>query len=108
MREAHVHRTEWEQYLRGDLPAADLLRVDDHLRTCPGCREQLKVGEPETRGIREIRNDLDSPGHLEYEQMERFVDGGATVGERASVTGHAASCLWCKHELQDLAAYARS
>lgn len=42
--------------------------------------------------------------HLEYEEIERYVDGSATAVERELVEGHAELCDLCRMELRDLEA----
>jgi hypothetical protein len=97
---AHPTRPELEQYRDRQLSATALLHVDDHLKSCEDCRTLISPGaEPISLGP-------DSSEHLDYDEMERFVDGHASPAEREIVESHIEVCTRCRDQMEDLSALA--
>jgi hypothetical protein len=93
---AHPTRPELEQYRDRQLSPNALLHVDDHLKSCQDCRTLISPdAEPISLGP-------DSSEHLNYDEMERYVDGDANHAEREIVQSHIEVCARCKDEVEDL------
>jgi hypothetical protein len=98
----HVSADQWERYRSGNLRGTELLLVDDHMATCDKCRDLLAAspasfptwaaGEP----------------HLDYAQLQAYVDGESTAVEAAEVDAHVKDCASCRAELTDLQQWAAS
>ena len=99
---AHPSRPELEQYRHRQLSPSALLHVDDHLKSCPDCRTQVSPG------IESISLAPDTSEHLNYDEVERFVDGHANPAEREIVASHIGVCARCKEEVEVLTRLAAS
>jgi hypothetical protein len=87
--ENHLSASEMARYRQRHSPPEELLRTDEHLTHCRECR---------TRVLEEVR----FGGHLEYEQMEEYVDGAVGPLERQKILAHTRVCPMCAGELQNL------
>jgi hypothetical protein len=101
---SHPSRTALTAYREGNLAAHDLLFVDDHISTCPDCRESVSMDASVA-----ARRWAEAIGgaHLSYELMERRVDGDGTPDESADVREHMEICEPCASEVADLESFAR-
>jgi hypothetical protein len=106
----HLSRRQLEEYRAGALPAADLLRADDHLSRCAACRGELAAGVQAADLAAALRAELGAPredDHLSYEELAAVVDGTADAATRERVDGHVTLCRACADELASLAGFAR-
>ena len=85
----HLSDSEMARYRQRHSPPEELLRTDEHLTHCEECRARV---------LEEVR----FGGHLEYEQMEEYVDGAVGPLERQKILAHTRVCPMCAGELQNL------
>jgi anti-sigma factor RsiW len=105
----HLSAAQIEAFRARGTPPDELLRVDEHLSACAECRARVATGlGPRVASLlrNAARPRLDGP-HLEYEQLEAYVDEGLAPETRAEVERHRASCPDCAADLDDLAALRR-
>lgn len=93
----HLSREDLEAYNRKDLPAARLLAASRHVAECRDCAGRLlaHTGNP---ALPSLAAD-DDEGHLNYEQIEAYVDRRLPVRERAAIDAHLAACTHCAGDL---------
>lgn len=101
----HMSRDEIQQYARRSLRPAELLRVDEHLRSCDQCFSMLGEDLP-VADINQALFDFEDgdplQGHLSYEQFEAYVDGAVGDTEREIVELHRDTCRDCAQQLDEL------
>ncbi len=89
------------RYRAGDLPPAELLAVDAHLEGCAECRAQSHASTGAASALRAAL--ASSPaGHLDYENIEAYVDGTLGADEREAVEAHIGGCQACSEDVGDL------
>lgn len=86
------------RYRQGLLPVDEFLAADDHLTTCAACREAM--APPLAHAAESMRDAIRGP-HLNYEQIEAYVDGRGDG--RADASAHFELCAMCAEEVADLA-----
>ena len=84
------------RYLRGTLAADELLEVDEHLAACEECR----AAAPSMSRAAASMSDAIAGEHLDYEQIEAYVDG--TLDDPAAAKAHLEVCELCAGEVEDL------
>jgi hypothetical protein len=105
----HLSHHQVEAYRAGTLPPAALLAADDHLARCVDCRDRVASGVEPAAIASSLRAQLSAAhgeDHLDYEQLEAFVDGTAAVAVQEAVRGHVESCEDCAAELRTLREFA--
>jgi hypothetical protein len=106
----HFSKEQAENYLRRSMTAAELLAADDHLAQCPSCREHVLSAKGPAQVVGKLRADFraegrQKPNHLDYEQLEAYVDDRMDDVEREIADNHLYVCARCKEELRDLFAF---
>ncbi|HEY0142620.1 MAG TPA: hypothetical protein VGF48_17105 [Thermoanaerobaculia bacterium] len=96
----HVSDEQLDRYRRRVAEPAELLAVDEHLASCDRCYALVRADANVTLPAADSHAAVDD--HLEYEELERYVDGSATEVERELVAGHVELCKRCRMELHDL------
>lgn len=93
----HVSDEQLDRYRRRVADPSELLLVDEHIASCDRCYALVRA-DPNV-----VLPAAGADEHLEYEALERYVDGTATPMERELADAHAALCQVCRMELRDLA-----
>lgn len=101
----HLTDIERMSYRKRELSSADLLNVDEHLSECAACRASLHSDVFTTAAIASTKASLIGAAHLQYEEMESYLDGEAPAEIRAMVEAHMGVCSRCARELTDLRAF---
>jgi len=86
----------------------ELISADEHLASCRECREMLGNREDLGAHVNSLRADLEkslASEHVEYEQLEAYVDETLGETEREALDSHYKSCALCAAELRDLQAF---
>ena len=99
----HLTSHQVDDYWSRKLAPAALLALDRHIAVCEPCREALQAAAPPAafRPLAEV------PEHLEYEQIEEYVNGGGSTDERGAVERHIKDCEGCRSEVEDLNRFRR-
>lgn len=99
----HLTDADLRAFARHALPADRLLAVDDHLAACEACRQRAADAGRVAAGIAALRTDtLALDAHLSEDDVERFVTGALSIGERADMAAHVEDCALCRGEVDDL------
>lgn len=102
----HLSKQICEEYLNGTLGRDQLLAADLHLGACAGCRERLEglidMDSLVVSISEEIAVDPAYNEHLEYEQLEAYVDGSISEVSREIADVHIADCDLCRGQINDL------
>ena len=101
----HLTNDRIEAYWTGKLTGADLVSLDRHIAECQRCREALLADAPPASAFAGLESGADREPdgeHLEYTQLERYVDGDPSPELRVDVEGHIAICASCRMECEDL------
>lgn len=110
----HLSKEQIEHYLEKQIAPAELPEIDDHISHCADCRDRVSSAGDLRAALRRenvLRLGSTSPQalgrgeHLNYEQLEAYVDGRSSRFERELVRKHAESCRICADELRDLDAF---
>lgn len=97
-----------ERYRCRTMSKAELISADQHLAACRECREMLGNREDLKVQVNSLRADLEKSApseHLNYEQLEAYVDETLGTAEREVLDSHCKSCALCSAELRDLQAF---
>jgi len=97
-----------ERYRERSISARELLDVDDHLTVCEGCRGRIRSESELRAAVLSLRAQVSAaapaePEHLEYEQLEAYVDGRLEDVDLEIVKSHLDLCAECEAERRDLA-----
>src|SRR5689334_18151494 len=103
----HLSEEQIALYKVRRLAPEELLWVDDHISECTDCRLRMV---PPTVLRAALQNNLASDQaypnskkeHLQYEQLEAYVDGIIPKADEATVRAHLETCSRCYEELRDL------
>ncbi len=98
----HPSQAQLTGYSGRTLDPHELLVVDRHLASCDECNERLTRIPP---GDVKLTESGEGPFHLDYDQLESYVDGKANDIDREIVDSHVALCSECATDLQDLLAF---
>ncbi len=103
----HLTPDQIARYLKRALSAGELVAAGEHLAGCEPCRELASDAQTLSTGFAFLRRDLETQGklaptHLEYEQLEAYVDNDADEVDREIVDSHVELCRMCREELRDL------
>jgi len=102
MTQSHPSAEVLARFRRGELDPREMLSIDEHLAACDECHVPLSSGDVEEKWHEALTG-----AHLTYDDMERWLDGRASDGERAEIEAHIASCEMCNDELHDLRSVTR-
>jgi hypothetical protein len=87
------------------LGTEDLVRADAHLAQCADCRTALSNKTHPAAVAAHVKSLLREPTHLQYEEMEAYLDATSLPEARAMVEAHIGTCDRCARELSDLRAF---
>ena len=97
----HLTSQELAGFHRKTLPAAQLLRVSEHLCSCTECsRMHRSVADAPT--LPQVAKECVPPFHLSYEQMRSSLDAQPNSQARALVEQHILFCELCAAEVEEL------
>src|ERR1044072_3676240 len=109
----HLNSNELKLFIAHQLAPAELLRAATHISGCQSCRE--RIGQAESTGVRienlraELRRDVKPVeqhlDHLNYEQLEAYVDDTLDAVGREVADNHLAICPSCAVEAQELESF---
>jgi Putative zinc-finger len=103
----HLDTHGLELFIARKLPPDDLLRVARHLGVCQSCRKRIAHVEGIGARVESLRAELSWNAksvehHLDYEQLEAYVDDKLDAVGREIADNHLASCPPCAREAQEL------
>lgn len=103
----HPDTHELKFYIARKLPPDVLLRVARHISVCQSCRERIAHAEGTGARIESLRAELSWNAksvehHLDYEQLEAYVDDTLDAVGREIADNHLAVCPPCAREAQEL------
>jgi len=105
----HISTQLLEGYGRRRLGAAELLALDDHLSTCPACRERWLKTNPRVEALHALQTSLEvadeaEPTHLSSERLAIYAAGGLDEIDRELAESHFEVCPQCAAQAQGLRA----
>ncbi len=100
----HLSQSQLAGYSGRTLDTDELLAVDGHLATCDVCHKRLTGSLPGVAKLA-LSPSCEGPFHLDYDQLEPYVDGKANDIDREIVDSHIAQCSQCADDLRDLLAF---
>lgn len=101
----HFSETDIVNYLKRNLPPADLLAADDHLAQCDLCWGKITQHKSVQSAAANFQNaflQTIEDDHLTYEQLALFVDDEADEFEREIVGVHRKICRDCSVQIDEL------
>ena len=103
----HISTQLLEGYIQRRLEAAELLALDDHLSTCPACREMWRKTNPRVAELLTLRGSLEvadeaAPTHLSGEELAIYAAGGLDEIDRELAESHFEVCPQCAAQAQRL------
>lgn len=113
---AHLSRSQIEDFCRRKLAAADLLSVSDHIAECEACRSRVEGALNGTAAFFGLRSGVlgesaelsaiaAAPAHPAIDQIAEYVDGGLAGEELQAIRDHLTGCLQCAAAAADLNAF---
>jgi anti-sigma factor RsiW len=105
----HISTQLLEGYSQRRLEAAELLALDDHLSTCPACREMWRKTNPRVAELLALQASLEvadetAPTHLSGEELAIYAAGGLDEIDRELAESHFEVCPQCAAQAQRLRA----
>jgi hypothetical protein len=105
----HISTQLLEGYGRRRLGVAELLALDDHLSTCPACRERWRRANPRVEALQALQTSLEvadktEPTHLSSERLAIYAAGGFDEIDRELAESHFEVCPQCAAKAQGLRA----
>jgi hypothetical protein len=106
----HLDFQELELFIAHRLSPDTLLRTAAHIGVCQACRERISHAERTGLRIENLRTELRRDvkpveQHLDYEQLEAYVDNALGEIGREIAGNHLAICPPCAREAQDLQSF---
>ena len=102
----HLTQDQRDRWANRSLSPQELLRLDEHLAGCDSCREELLSAAPALEQIGEVHaallNAANSPAHLSFELLIRYLEGELEIVDREATESHLALCPVCSGELDDM------
>jgi hypothetical protein len=100
----HLSIEEIKSYLNRAMPPAELFKADEHLAECAACFKKSQDSGTASRAadfdFRQISPAVS--GHLQYQQLENYVDEKSDDVEREIADVHLKVCRDCRTELNGL------
>ena len=101
------------RYFKRSLSRSERTAAEAHLEDCEACRKLVSESPDLQVAFVALRKDLKAQAelgltHLQYEQVEEYVDGTMSDSDREIVESHAERCGVCRAELRDLQAFRQS
>jgi anti-sigma factor RsiW len=105
----HISTQLIEGYSQRRLEVAELLALDDHLSTCPACRERWLKTNPRVAELLALQASLEvadeaAPTHLSGEELAIYAAGGLDEIDRELAESHFEVCPQCSTQAQRLIA----
>ena len=104
----HLSMEQVQGYAARALSPAELLAVDNHCAACHKCRQRLAEAAGISAAYAGLVRKLqagEEMEHVEYEQMQSFVDGSLGEIDREIMDAHLEACPRCNDEVNDLLAF---
>ncbi len=101
----HLSVQQIERYCQRALTPAELLEADDHIAACAPCRQKLAEAMQTSFSFVRASDIAAKPEHLEYEQLEAYVDSALDEVDREIVESHLELCAECVADVRDLRAF---
>lgn len=103
----HLDTHGLELFIARNLPPDELLRVARHIGVCQSCRERIAHAEGIGARVESLRAELSWNAkfvqhHLDYEQLEAYIDDRLDAVGREIADNHLASCPPCAQEAREL------
>ena len=103
----HLSHDYVARYLQRSLSRTERSAADAHLEDCEACQRLVSESPDLQAAFVSFREGLKAQAqrgltHLEYEQLEAYVDGTMSDADRQIVESHAERCGVCRAELRDL------
>ena len=102
----HLTTSQVDAYWARRLAPADLLSLGRHIELCQPCRGALLAAAPPAilpdLGDSAGQDDGSAGGHLEYEQVKRYIETGGAPDDTGAIEGHLAVCADCRADVEDL------
>lgn len=103
----HLTSDQFDLYVKRALSPAELIAASAHLASCEPCRQRASDPQKLDAVFSFLCDDLETqaklgPTHIEYEQLEAYVDGEMDQPDREIVDSHVELCRMCREELHDL------
>ena len=104
----HPEADELQSFRQRRLPAAAMLRIDQHLADCAHCRALLSASSvTAARAARRVLGAVVAAGpHLSFEQIEGLVDQRLAGSAMVSAQAHVDQCVLCRREVDELRQHA--
>lgn len=102
---AHLTEEELELFRRNKLSPAELLLAGDHIAGCEECRAAAARNAELAEAGASLYSVLTIEPvafHLEYEQLEAYVDGRADVDDKTYTAAHLEMCASCRDDVEQL------
>src|SRR5262249_32030040 len=108
----HISTQLLEGYSQRRLEAAELLALDDHLSTCPACRERWRKTNPRVAELLALQASLEvadeaAPTHLSGEELAIYAAGGLDEIDRELAESHFEVCPPCHAQAAKLSGQGR-
>ena len=103
----HLSEIELEAYRRRTASPEELLAFNDHIFECDQCFRLVDSPEKLKAAYEAMTKDLEAAlldEHLDYSQVEGYVDGTLDAQDRESVSNHIGDCPQCASLIQEIAA----
>ncbi len=108
----HLDSHELELFIAHHLSPDTLLRAVTHIGVCQSCRARISHAERSALRIENLRTELrrdakplELEQHLDYEQLEAYVDDRLGEVAREIVSNHLGGCPPCAREAQELESF---
>src|SRR5262245_2230042 len=103
----HIRENEMESFWAGDLPVLATIRCAEHLEACPECNRlfrRISSGDrPTTVGGALFSPEVLVLGqHLEYEQLDAYLERRVGADQASSIKLHLELCRNCAEDLSSL------
>jgi hypothetical protein len=103
----HLSDQELGDFSNGALAPAELLRADDHLSACDGCRRRGAALRAARDAVEDFERALRLPEtHVSDEEMQRHVQRRLPADDEFAVAQHLRACAVCAAHADDLRAWA--
>ena len=104
----HLSQHTIDSFAARTLVPRDLLTAARHIAACEECRRRIEEAQPLIARARSLHAGLGEAAataalHLDYDELEGYVDGKLPGPEREAVSSHLSMCAACEEEARELA-----